>query len=188
MRSQVLFVDDEPLMRELYSMVGAALGDNFQITTLPTAKDALEFLQSSSVDVIVSDLAMPGMSGHELMTAVCREHPESMRILISAHDDQLTVAQSLMVAHRYFNKPFDVRNLAAVLKRIYRDEIRHVAAGSRWFRIGCESRDLAIVAHWQRMIRTHFRGMLKPPFNDSARDEAGLSREMYEGVAGQGVV
>lgn len=118
MRSQVLFVDDEPLMRELYSMVGAALGDNFQITTLPTAKDALDFLQSSSVDVIVSDLAMPGMSGHELMTTVCREHPEAMRILISAHDDQLTVAQSLMVGHRYFNKPFDVRNLAAVLKRI----------------------------------------------------------------------
>ena len=86
-----------------------------------------------------------------------------------------------------FEAAGDARS-AAVLKRIYRDEIRHVAAGSRWFRIGCESRDLAIVAHWQRLIRTHFRGMLKPPFNDSARDEAGLSREMYEGVAGQGVV
>jgi uncharacterized ferritin-like protein (DUF455 family) len=77
---------------------------------------------------------------------------------------------------------------ATILRRIYRDEIRHVAAGSRWFRYGCESRELAIVAHWQRLVRTHFRGMLKPPFNDSARVEAGLSRDFYLGVAGQGLV
>jgi uncharacterized ferritin-like protein (DUF455 family) len=76
------------------------------------------------------------------------------------------------------------RRSAAILKRIYADEIRHVAAGTRWFGIGCEAQGIAIVAHWQRMIRTHFRGSLKPPFNDSARGEAGLSREFYEGVAG----
>ena len=81
-----------------------------------------------------------------------------------------------------FERAGDVRS-AAILRRIYRDEIRHVAAGARWFEFGCEARGLAIVAHWQRLIRSRFRGMLKPPFNDSARLEAGLSREMYEGVA-----
>jgi uncharacterized ferritin-like protein (DUF455 family) len=45
---------------------------------------------------------------------------------------------------------------------------------------------LAVVPHWQRLIRSRFRGSLKPPFNDSARLEAGLSREMYAGVAGVG--
>ena len=75
---------------------------------------------------------------------------------------------------------------AAILRRIYRDEIRHVAAGARWFEYGCEARGLGIVAHWQRLIRSRFGGTLKPPFNDSARLEAGLSREMYEGVAGVG--
>jgi uncharacterized ferritin-like protein (DUF455 family) len=96
----------------------------------------------------------------------------------------LDVTPSIVAA---FEAAGDPRS-ATILERIYRDEIRHVAAGSRWFRHGCESQDLAIVAHWQRLIRTHFRGMLKPPFNDSARDEAGLSREMYAGVAGQEVV
>jgi uncharacterized ferritin-like protein (DUF455 family) len=81
-----------------------------------------------------------------------------------------------------FERAGDARS-AAILGRIYRDEIRHVAAGARWFRILCESRELGIVAHWQRLIRTHFRGTLKPPFNDSARGEAGLSREFYAGVA-----
>ncbi|WP_114953267.1 ferritin-like domain-containing protein [Sphingosinicella terrae] len=73
---------------------------------------------------------------------------------------------------------------AAILARIYRDEIRHVGSGTRWFRAGCEAQGLDIVAHWQRLIRTHFRGSLKPPFNDSARDEAGLPREFYAGLAG----
>lgn len=72
---------------------------------------------------------------------------------------------------------------AAILKRIYRDEIRHVAAGTKWFLSACESQELEPVAHWKRLIGRHFRGVLKPPFNDSARDEAGLSRDFYSGLA-----
>jgi len=84
-----------------------------------------------------------------------------------------------------FERAGDERS-AAILRRIFSDEIRHVAAGTRWFRAGCETRGLEVVAHWQDLIRRHFRGRLKPPFNGSARDEAGLSREFYEGVAGVG--
>jgi len=72
---------------------------------------------------------------------------------------------------------------AAILMRIYRDEIRHVAAGTRWFKQAAESRNLELVPHWKWLIEAYFRGALKPPFNDSARDEAGLSRDFYAGVA-----
>lgn len=72
---------------------------------------------------------------------------------------------------------------AAILGRIYRDEIRHVSIGTSWFKSWCDSRDLAAAPEWQRLIRLHFRGAVKPPFNDSARGEAGLSREFYAGVA-----
>lgn len=81
-----------------------------------------------------------------------------------------------------FEAAGDARS-AAILGRIYRDEIRHVAVGTGWFKSACESRNLAIVPHWQYLVRTYFRGALKPPFNDSARGEAGLSREFYGGVA-----
>ena len=84
-----------------------------------------------------------------------------------------------------FERAGDARS-AAILMRIYHDEIRHVGIGARWFEFGCKAQGLGVVAHWQRLIRTRFRGALKPPFNDSARLEAGLSREMYEGVAGVG--
>jgi len=91
----------------------------------------------------------------------------------------LDVTPSLVAA---FERAGDARS-AAILGRIYRDEIRHVAAGTRWFARACESRELGAVTHWQKLIRTHFRGALKPPFNDSARGEAGLSREYYSGLA-----
>ncbi|HEX8533009.1 MAG TPA: ferritin-like domain-containing protein [Allosphingosinicella sp.] len=81
-----------------------------------------------------------------------------------------------------FEAAGDARS-AAILDRIYRDEIRHVGAGTKWFKSVCESRELAAVPEWKRLIDRHFRGALKPPFNASARDQAGLSRDFYEGVA-----
>ena len=54
-----------------------------------------------------------------------------------------------------FERAGDARS-AAILARIYRDEIRHVAAGTHWFRSGCESRGLDAVPHWQKLIRTAF--------------------------------
>ena len=72
---------------------------------------------------------------------------------------------------------------AQILMRIYTDEIRHVAAGTHWFRTACESRRIAVIPHWQQLIGTYFRGAIKPPFNDSARGQAGLSRDFYLGVA-----
>ncbi|HEX8307795.1 MAG TPA: ferritin-like domain-containing protein [Allosphingosinicella sp.] len=86
-----------------------------------------------------------------------------------------------------FEAAGDLRS-AAILGRIYRDEIRHVAAGSKWFRAGCESQRIEPVATWKRLVGAHFKGALKPPFNDSARDEAGLSRDYYSALAVAGDV
>jgi uncharacterized ferritin-like protein (DUF455 family) len=86
-----------------------------------------------------------------------------------------------------FEAAGDARS-AAILGRIYRDEIRHVAAGSRWFKWGCESRGFEPVSAWKRLVGAHFKGALKPPFNDSARDEAGLSRDYYAALAVAGDV
>lgn len=72
---------------------------------------------------------------------------------------------------------------AAILDRILTDEVRHVAAGSRWFGFGCAARGLAPIPTWQACVTRHFRGVLKPPFNDSARETAGLPREYYAPIA-----
>ncbi|WP_271079194.1 ferritin-like domain-containing protein [Aurantiacibacter sp. MUD61] len=68
---------------------------------------------------------------------------------------------------------------AKILQRILDDEINHVAAGSRHFTAWCARKRLNPSIHWINCVKTHFRGGLKPPFNDSARLAAGLSRESY---------
>jgi uncharacterized ferritin-like protein (DUF455 family) len=72
---------------------------------------------------------------------------------------------------------------AAILRRILRDEIKHVAAGVRWFEQASAAAGDSASAAWQALVATHFRGGLKPPFNDSARAAAGLTTEYYEPVA-----
>lgn len=72
---------------------------------------------------------------------------------------------------------------ARILERILDDEIRHVAVGAKHFRETCVSSDETPRQIWQFLVRKHFRGALKPPFNDSARHAAGLSRSWYAGVA-----
>jgi uncharacterized ferritin-like protein (DUF455 family) len=73
---------------------------------------------------------------------------------------------------------------ARILNRIYTDEIRHVSVGTRWFLHGCARNRIETPAtHWQALVTRHFRGGLKPPFNDSARESAGLTRDFYAPIA-----
>ncbi len=69
---------------------------------------------------------------------------------------------------------------AEVLDIIYRDEIGHVEVGVRWFEHVCRCRGLAPVTTYHDLVRRHFRGRLKPPFNAEARRRAGFGPEYYE--------
>ena len=68
---------------------------------------------------------------------------------------------------------------ADILMIIYRDEIGHVGAGSRWFKGACAERGLEPVATWRDLVARYFGGRLKPPFNDDARAAAGFLKAMY---------
>jgi uncharacterized ferritin-like protein (DUF455 family) len=72
---------------------------------------------------------------------------------------------------------------AATLRPLYADEIRHVAAGARWFDELCRRRGLDPAATFQDRVRRHFTGALKPPFNREARDAAGFPAAYYAPVA-----
>ena len=76
---------------------------------------------------------------------------------------------------------------AAVLRRIYRDEIDHVAAGVRWFDELCRARDLVPEETFRERVRRYFKGELKPPFNHEARAAAGFPARYYEPLLRGGV-
>ena len=72
---------------------------------------------------------------------------------------------------------------AQILSRIYNDEIRHVTAGTAWFNQKCDEMGFNAVETWQSLVKSRFRGSLKPPFNDSARHQAGLTQDFYAVIA-----
>ena len=71
---------------------------------------------------------------------------------------------------------------AAVLDVIYNDEKGHVAIGAKWFRFLCARERKDPAATFKDLVRANFRGALKPPFNDVARAEAGLTPSFYRSL------
>jgi uncharacterized ferritin-like protein (DUF455 family) len=72
---------------------------------------------------------------------------------------------------------------AAILRRLYGDEIGHVAVGARWFAQLCRGRGFDPAEAFQDRVRRHFNGALKPPFNRAARDAAGFPASYYAPLA-----
>ena len=72
---------------------------------------------------------------------------------------------------------------ARILQRIFNDEIRHVQAGTIWFESACRDQHILPKPYWKALVNRHFKGDLKPPFNDSARSRAGLTHDYYMQVA-----
>jgi len=72
---------------------------------------------------------------------------------------------------------------ARLLERILDDEIRHVRVGANHFIAGCGGTETSPENRWKMLVSRHFGGAIKPPFNDSARASAGLSRSFYGSIA-----
>lgn len=78
---------------------------------------------------------------------------------------------------------------AAVLEIILREEVAHVAAGTRWFRWCCERDGVDPVPMFRQLLREHASGVLRRPFNVPARRAAGFDDDdmaVVEALAEQG--
>ena len=70
--------------------------------------------------------------------------------------------------------------IASTMDIIYRDEITHVAFGVKWFKFICGQKNIEAADVFHFLVKKHFKGHLKPPFNEKARQMAGLEPEFYE--------
>ncbi|MBO9622346.1 MAG: ferritin-like domain-containing protein [Sphingomonas sp.] len=111
----------------------------------------------------------------------------------TAHDRlaRLAVVPMVLEARGLDVTPATIERFAAaddvptvrIFERILKDEVRHVRAGTVWFESACSEDRIDPATTWQALVRTNFRGLLKPPFNDSARNSAGLTRDYYAPLA-----
>ena len=117
----VLVVDDNP---EIRSLIVATLGSNFyDLGEAPNGVQALEYLDSHDLpDLVILDLAMPGMSGLEVMDEI-KANPETAHIeiiILSANADQHPTNAILdLGARAVLTKPFSPLELLQLVESLF---------------------------------------------------------------------
>jgi YesN/AraC family two-component response regulator len=114
---RILFVDDEPNMLEGMQRMLRSMRKDWRTAFAASGPEALEILGREPFDVVVSDMRMPGMDGAELLAAVKKRYPETVRIILSGHSDKEMVMKSVLPAHQYLSKPCDADTLEAGLDK-----------------------------------------------------------------------
>ena len=103
-RGTLLFVDDE---RRVLTSMRAMFRRDYEVLLANSGQEAIDLLRDHSVDVIVSDQRMPGMTGVEVLKAVKRLAPNAMRILLTGYADLQAIEASINEGEvfRYLTKP-----------------------------------------------------------------------------------
>ncbi|HLT12686.1 MAG TPA: sigma-54 dependent transcriptional regulator [Marinobacter sp.] len=116
-KAQILIVEDDQDLRE--ALVTTLELARFQVCEAANAEEALASLARNPVDMVVSDVNMPGLSGHELLAEVQRLYPGLPMMLITAYG-QISHAVSAMQsgAIDYLVKPFEPQVLVDAVTKV----------------------------------------------------------------------
>ena len=117
MRRQVLFVDDEPLILEGLKRMLRGLRDEWDMHFVDSGENALALMGKRGIDVVVSDMRMPGMNGAELLNRVMEKHPQTVRLILSGYADRDLILGCLRSTHQYLCKPCDPETLLSAVRR-----------------------------------------------------------------------
>lgn len=112
---RILIVDDE---REITEILADLLSDEYECLKAGSAEQALDFLRDNEFHLVISDITMPGMSGLEMIPHVKQLSPDTVVVMISGMQTVESAIGALRLgAFDYLMKPFDLRQVEAVVKR-----------------------------------------------------------------------
>ena len=163
-RGTVLFVDDEP--RVLTSM-RAMFRRDYEVLLANSGQEALDLLRGHTVDVIVSDQRMPGMTGVEVLKAVKHLAPKAMRILLTGYADLNAIEASINEGEvfRYLTKPCpsdQLKEAIGLAAGITVEALRQPVAARRRRGGQAGSDSFALEANWDRRNRTGRKRRIRP--------------------------
>jgi len=109
-QNKILIVDDEKaiitLMEHAFSRAG------YDVRSAKSGEDALELLKQDKIQVIFSDLNMPGMNGIELCRAIRKDMPMAMIFAVTGYASLFELADCREAGFDdYFNKPVNIKTL-----------------------------------------------------------------------------
>ncbi|HEX9124270.1 MAG TPA: response regulator transcription factor [Actinomycetota bacterium] len=115
---RILVVDDDPQI--LQALRIGLRGKGFEVLTAPNGETALDILATDGVDVVILDLGLPGIGGHEVVERV-RGWSSVPVVVLSAREDQTDKVKALDAgADDYVTKPFAMEELLARIRALRR--------------------------------------------------------------------
>ncbi len=117
-RKRILFVDDEVAVLDGLQDLLRKERRRWDMVFAVGAERALTELQAAPVDVIVSDIRMPGMDGATLLIKVKKEYPGTARVVLSGQADRDAIIRALPVADQFLSKPCDAGVLRVAIERM----------------------------------------------------------------------
>lgn len=116
-KPRILIVDDEAAVRASLQRMLLERSDDWDLQFLSDGPAALASLSVQPVDVVLSDLKMPGMTGAQLLNEIALGHPNTVRIAFSEPTDQELLFKCVNSVHQFLAKPCDAGSLVAALGR-----------------------------------------------------------------------
>ena len=118
----ILIVDDEPRVAFFLSKALEHADQEYRVSVAHSGEEALETLNRAPVDLLVTDLRMPGINGLELMRWVRASKPQTRTILITAYgNDEVETEAHRLEAYRYITKPFSLDAFTQVAQEALSD-------------------------------------------------------------------
>ena len=114
---RILVVDDEEQILRLLSQVFQAAG--YDVETRADGASAVEALGSETFDLVVTDLAMPGLSGEAVLVAAKALEPPIPVVIITARSSDRELARLFLLgADEILLKPFEMGDLMSIVERL----------------------------------------------------------------------
>lgn len=154
--NHILIVDDEPKVAFFLGRALERYNRANQVTIAHSGEEALQILGTSEVDVLVTDLRMPGISGLELIRWARASSPRTRSILITAYGSEEIMTQAYdLNASRYITKPFDIQQFTrAVEEALLLAEAECVLTNAQRLR----DLTVSLIFHHLRVPLTHILG------------------------------
>lgn len=114
---KILFVDDETRILDGLRRLLRNLRGEWDMHFAESGSKALELMEIHTMDVVVSDMRMPGMSGAELLAKVRTLYPDTIRIVLSGHAETDAVMQAFGITQQYLTKPCDQQLIQRTVQR-----------------------------------------------------------------------
>ena len=114
--SRILVVDDEEAIR---SGLGEILTEEgHEVLSAENAEAALKLLQEKVIDLVCTDVRMPGMDGYQLLAQIKKDHPETEVIVITGFATVSAAVDAVKQgAHDYLSKPFELDEVRLTVER-----------------------------------------------------------------------